>query len=129
MFRSASRSSVLFWCVVAASVVLALLPAEHRARAAAVDLKHVAAFVVMGWLAAVAWPRDVGRSVVGLTLLGAAIEAVQLIPSLNRGASLGDLVCDAVGIALGVGMAAAVTGPLGNQPWLRVGAASGRLGI
>lgn len=92
---------VLFWLSVLVALVFALLPQPPMLPGEPSDkLLHVLAFAVMAGLAGLAYPAiSPLRILMWLCGLGAAIEIVQLVPSLNRDAQLGDFLAD--GLAAG----------------------------
>jgi glycopeptide antibiotics resistance protein len=91
-------------------------------------LLNVVLFVPLGWLGVslLRWPPV--RVVLGLAAFSAAVELVQALPALGRDASVGDLVCNTLGAALGAagasvvhrrrldGAAGAGDQPRGDQP-------------
>lgn len=93
---------LLFWCALAGSLVLALVPngPEPMGFEHADKLKHAAGFAVLyvlGWAAGIG-----GRTLwVGLVLFGIGIEAAQGLLTETRQPSLGDVAADVVGVALG----------------------------
>lgn len=108
MHRPASFLPFLFFMIAAASFASALIPADHRAVESLIDMRHLAAFALLGFLAALSWPRATAAGVTGLLLLGMSIELAQLMPHLKRNASLGDLASDLIGIAVGYSLAASL---------------------
>jgi VanZ family protein len=95
----------LFWLLAAFSLVMALLPAPPSLTTYDLGDKfnHILAFVVLTIVARLAWPRvRIWIPVLLLSLYGAAIEALQGIPTLHRDADLRDWVADSLAIALGV---------------------------
>jgi hypothetical protein len=69
---------------------------------------NVALFVPLGWLGVslLRWPP--ARVVLGLAAFSAAIELVQALPAVRRDASVGDLLCNTLGAAIGVAGASLV---------------------
>lgn len=69
---------------------------------------HMLAFATLGTLAAISFPRrSIALLFVGLTVFGAIIELIQMVPMLNRDSELADLLADmAAGLASLVGMRA-----------------------
>jgi VanZ family protein len=79
---------------------LALIPPGHEPLPVSDKVNHIAAFLVLAWLADHAYPRFSRGAGLWVALLGYGllIEALQAcIP--YREASLGDLLADAVGLA------------------------------
>ena len=101
---------VLLLCVI---TVLALTPTPPREADFGWDkLNHVAAFAALAVTASLGFARAWARVGVSLLAYGALIEVVQaFIP--NRSADWDDLLADAIGIALGLALAA------GASRWLR----------
>lgn len=98
----------LFWLCVVAGVALALAPApEHKAPwfAQADKLQHAASFAFLFGLGRLARFPSVRHLALGLLVLGAAIEVMQSFTA-TRTAEWADLLADAIGIAVGLGIAA-----------------------
>lgn len=62
---------------------------------------NVLAFVPLGWLGVAALRRRVATTVLVLAGASALVELVQLLPVLDREASLLDVACNTAGAALG----------------------------
>jgi len=94
-----------FFGCAAAVLVLALIPTPQALPSTGWDKSdHLLAFAVMGLLGLRAFPRNLGLSVAGLLAYGIIIELLQsLVP--YRDAEWRDVVADAIGIALAVGIA------------------------
>lgn len=108
----------LFWLCVVAGVALALAPApEHKSPwfAHADKVQHAASFAILFGLGWMAQFRPAWRLAFGLLLLGAAIEVMQSFTA-TRTAEWADLLADAVGIAVGCGLAGVVDRRSGRQP-------------
>ena len=75
-----------FWAAAAFAFVMAVLPQPPQLPGAPSDkVQHIAAFLVLGALASFAYPRITPVYLVtALSIFGAVIELVQLIPALNR---------------------------------------------
>lgn len=69
---------------------------------------HMAGYFALAMLAAMGWPRFRGLALVGLPLLGLALEAAQTLTP-TRGFSWLDAGANAVGIGLAVAMSALLT--------------------
>lgn len=105
-------------CLVAITT-LALIPPGHEPLAVSDKVNHIAAFLVLAWLADHAYPGYSRGSGIWLALLGYGllIEAVQAcLP--YREASLGDLLADAAGLAAYL--------VLSRLPWVGFGRGSWR---
>ena len=91
-----------FWTAAAFAFVMAVLPHPPQLPGAPSDkVQHIAAFLVLGALASLAWPRTspVYLATV-LSLFGAMIELVQLIPALNRDGDPVDWITDTAAAGL-----------------------------
>ncbi|MFN3551933.1 MAG: hypothetical protein ACK4UL_02400 [Novosphingobium meiothermophilum] len=90
-----------FWPALAFALVMAVLP--HPPKLAGLDVgdkvQHMLAFFVLTGLAGAGWPRlPLLRLALWLALVGAGIELVQAIPSLNRTSDWRDWAADSVAI-------------------------------
>ena len=97
---------VAFWCCVAGSYTLAVLPVQHEIGAANDKVNHIVAFLTMAFLGRLGWSRTRARWIaVGLVIFGAFIELSQATPVVHRDASWADLAADTaasiVGLILG----------------------------
>ena len=92
----------LFWAAAAFAFVMAVVPHPPPVPGEPNDkVEHIAAFVTLAALGAWSYPRwPLVRLAVGLSLFGALIEFIQMIPALNRDAELLDWVADTVAAAL-----------------------------
>ncbi|MEO6199296.1 MAG: VanZ family protein [Sphingomicrobium sp.] len=64
-------------------------------------IQHILAFVTLGLLGGLAFPRAaIIRLIVLLSLFGAVIEIVQAIPALNRDSDVIDWIADTIACAL-----------------------------
>lgn len=93
---------VAFWLLVALTVVMSLVPGEQVPQTLVFwdKAQHAlgfAALAVLGWMA---YPSAVPRVLVGLLLLGVAIECAQAMTTWRQGDWM-DWLADATGIALG----------------------------
>lgn len=71
---------------------------------------NVLAFVPLGWLGVAALRRRPWQVVGVLTAASVVVETAQLLPVLGREASIGDVVCNAGGAALGALLASVQVG-------------------
>lgn len=69
-------------------------------------VKHVAAFLVFGWMAQRAWPDRLHLPLLGLLAYGGLVEIGQGLLTTTRSASWADLLADALGLLLAWGWAA-----------------------
>lgn len=95
---------LVFYSAAAFAFIMAVLPHPPRLPGDPPDkVLHVLAFLALGGLAAVAFPR---RSILWLTvalaIFGAAIELIQTIPALHRDSEIADLAADVVAALLAV---------------------------
>jgi len=97
--------SSLFWRAVFAAalcfaVVMASLPHPPTLPGEPQDkLQHIAAFAVLTLLATLGWPRQrAWRIALALSLVGVAIELIQMIPALHRDAEFADWAADTAAI-------------------------------
>jgi len=93
---------VAFWLAAAFAFVMAVLPHPPQLPGAPSDkVQHIAAFLVLGCLASFAYPRTSPVYLAaGLSLFGALIEVIQLIPSLNRDGDPVDWIADTAAAGL-----------------------------
>ena len=99
------RTLILRTAFCAAAVfalVMAVLPHPPQLPGAPSDkVQHIAAFLVLGALASFAYPRTSPVYLAtALSLFGAAIELVQLIPALNRDGDPVDWIADTAAAGL-----------------------------
>jgi VanZ family protein len=92
----------IFWAAAAFAFVMAILPHPPDLPGAPSDkVQHIAAFLVLGLLAALAyWRTSLLRIAAGLSLFGALIEIVQGIPGLHRDSDAVDWLADTAAVAL-----------------------------
>jgi len=95
-----------FWLATLFALIMAALPKPPRLPGDPSDkVQHIIAFTVLAILAVLAFRRTPLLAIAaGLSLFGAAIELIQLIPQLHRDGSWLDWLADtaAVGIVLGI---------------------------
>jgi hypothetical protein len=85
-----------FWLALAVTLVMALLPNPPAMPVQATDkVQHMAAFAALTFLAALGFASLRLRVIfVWMAALGLAIEALQMIPILNRDAQAADWLAD-----------------------------------
>ena len=98
------RLKLVLYLAAAFALVTAVLPHPPRMPGDPSDkMMHVLAFLVLGSLAAAAYPR---RSIVWLTLAlafyGATIELIQAIPALHRDSEIAEFAADVIAGLLAV---------------------------
>lgn len=93
-WRPAARAA--FWAALLFAVTMALVPRPPELPGSPSDkLQHVAAFAVLAWLGAAAWPAlPLLRLGLGLAAVGLFIEIAQAVPALGREADPVDLAVD-----------------------------------
>jgi len=91
-----------FWAAAVFAFVMAVLPHPLQLPGAPSDkVQHIAAFLVLGALASFAYPRTSPVYLAtALSLFGAVIELVQLIPALNRDGDPVDWIADTAAAGL-----------------------------
>ncbi|WP_232496178.1 hypothetical protein [Novosphingobium kaempferiae] len=103
---------ILFWLALVFAVTMAILPHPPQLPGEPSDkFQHMLAFATLSVLGVLGYP-GVSRLkiVLGLVVVGAGIEIVQMIPSLHRDAELMDLVADTFAILVMVGVASLALG-------------------
>ena len=92
---------ILFWSAALFALVMASMKQPVAIPGDPGDkVQHILAFVVLAVLAACAYPRTrLPLILVGLSVFGALIEIIQMIPALNRDASWLDWLADTVAAA------------------------------
>jgi VanZ family protein len=117
MFRAAMAgksgrrlAAFLFWLAFAGAFVLAVMPHPPEFPGHPSDkIQHIAAFLVLTALGSWAYPDTPKlRLLAGLSLFGAAIEAIQSIPQLNRDSDILDWVADTASTAVALVLLAGV---------------------
>jgi len=99
---------IAFWAALLFALVMALLPKPPQIPGSPSDkLQHIAAFAVLSALAAAAYrSTPLLRLGILLSLFGAAIELLQLIPPLHRDGNLLDWLADSASITAVLALAA-----------------------
>ncbi|WP_133364884.1 hypothetical protein [Qipengyuania sediminis] len=97
----------VFWAATLFAFVMAILPQPPALPGEPSDkVQHVFAFAVLGLLAGLAYPGvRIAMLLVGLALLGGAIEIVQLVPALGRDSEIMDWIADIVAAAIALAIA------------------------
>ena len=100
--RRARILRAAFWAAAIFAFIMAVLPHPPQLPGAPSDkIQHIAAFLVLGALASFAYPRTSPVYLAtGLSVFGAAIEVVQLIPSLHRDGDPIDWIADTAAAGL-----------------------------
>ena len=97
-----SRAARLaFWPALAFALVMAVLPKPPSLPIDDLGDKfaHMLAFFTLTLLAGMGWPRSAMlRWAIGLSVIGAGIEVVQMIPFLHRDSDWRDWVADSAAI-------------------------------
>jgi hypothetical protein len=93
---------IAFWAGAAFALVMALLPHPPQLPGEPSDkVQHIAAFLALGGLGSFAYPKANPLYLgAGLSLFGAAIEILQLIPALHRDGDPLDWAADTAAVAL-----------------------------
>lgn len=92
----------IFWAAAIFALVMALLPQPpHLPGSPSDKVQHILAFSVLAALAVSAYPAvRLPRIGAVLSLFGASIEALQVIPQLHRDASGLDWLADTAAVAI-----------------------------
>jgi VanZ family protein len=100
--RRLTSLRLAFWAALLFAFVMAIVPHPPELPGAPSDkIQHVLAFLTLGALAFLAYPRSRPFGVgVGLSLFGALIELVQAIPALGRDSDVLDWIADTLAAAL-----------------------------
>ena len=103
-FEGSGAAKTLFWAAALFALVMALLPHPPEVPGHPSDkVQHIAAFVTLGLLGSLAYPRMRRRwLIIGLSLFGAFIEVAQAIPALHRDSDPLDWLADTVACAVAV---------------------------
>ena len=96
------RWRLLFWAALIFAFVMAVLPHPPRLPGEPSDkVQHILAFTTLALLGRIAFPKLADwRLLAGLSLYGALIEIVQLIPALNRDGDIIDWFADTAAVAV-----------------------------
>jgi hypothetical protein len=103
---------VAFWAAALFTVVMASLPKPPALPGRPEDkIQHILAFATLAGLAAAAYPRtSLVKLGLGLSVFGALIEMVQMIPMLHRDAEAADWLADSAAAAAILIVAAVIRG-------------------
>ena len=91
-----------FWAAAVFAFVMAVLPHPPKIPGEPSDkVQHIAAFVTLGLLSKLAFPKSSPLQLaLRLSLFGASIELVQAVPALNRDSSVLDWIADTIACGL-----------------------------
>jgi hypothetical protein len=100
--RRLSFIRFVFWTAGMVALVMALIPHPPELPGEPSDkIQHVAAFLTLGALGSFAYPStNPVRLGAGLSIFGAIIEVLQLIPALHRDGDPLDWMADTAAVAL-----------------------------
>ena len=95
------RLRLLFWAAATFAFVMAVIPHPPQIPGAPNDkVQHIIAFATLAMLGSWAYTATRPlRLLAWLTLFGAVIEIVQLIPALHRDADVVDWLADTIAVA------------------------------
>ena len=113
-----ARLRVLFWLLLAFTLVMAFLPhPPHTPFDRFGDkVEHMLAFFTLTFVADLAWRGAPSwKLVLWMAAIGAGIEIIQAIPLLHRDSDIRDLIADMAAVLIALG-AARVIEPLAD--WL-----------
>lgn len=90
----------LFWAAAIFAFVMAVLPHPPRLPGEPSDkIQHIAAFATLALLGSFAFTATAPRRLfLRLSVFGAAIEIIQMIPALNRDADIMDWAADTIAV-------------------------------
>ncbi|QIQ87520.1 VanZ family protein [Erythrobacter sp.] len=99
-----------FWGALCSAFALAIMPEPPGVLAAVDDkLQHLLAFLILGALAALAYPGvRLILLLLGLAVFGGLIEGVQASPQIGRTPDIVDWLADLLGASIGLLVAAIV---------------------
>jgi VanZ family protein len=92
----------IFWVAIVISFLAAINPQPPQLPGAPSDkIQHIAAFLVLGALAFLAFPNTKPVTLLlGLSVFGAVIEFVQMVPALQRDGDVMDWIADTAAAAI-----------------------------
>jgi len=99
-WRASRASRITFWAAACFAFVMAVIPHPPEVPGEPNDkVQHIIAFATLALLGTFAYPRgSLLKLLVGLSLFGAFIEAVQAIPALHRDSDVLDWLADTVAV-------------------------------
>ena len=102
MIRRSTILRLAFWTAALVALVMALVPHPPQLPGEPSDkIQHIAAFLTLGALGSFAYPKTnpfhLGAA---LSIFGAVIEVLQLIPALHRDGDPLDWMADTAAVAL-----------------------------
>ena len=101
VISSGMRRAIFAVALVATLIAATLPPAVAPTLGASDKINHMAAFVVLGALAAWTWPRtNVLAIAIAMSAFGAVIELVQALPVVGRDAEVADWAADTVAVGI-----------------------------
>ena len=100
--RRLTLMRIIFWGAMLYAFTMAVIPQPPPMPGVTNDkVQHIIAFLVLGALAALAYPRvQPAILIAGLSLFGALIEFAQMIPTLGRDADPIDWIADTAAATL-----------------------------
>jgi hypothetical protein len=109
---------LLFWTAAIFAFVMAVLPHPPRIPGEPNDkIQHIAAFATLALLGSWAYTRTTRwQLLLRLSLFGAAIEIVQMIPALNRDADVLDWLADTLAVLAVLALIRALRRPASGSP-------------
>lgn len=104
-FVDSRLAKALFWAACSFSFVMAVLPHPPQVPGAPNDkIQHILAFLTMALLGSFAFPKlKAWKLLLWLSLFGALIEFIQMVPVLHRDADVIDWLADSFAAALAIG--------------------------
>ena len=103
MRRANISFKILFWLIIVAIYIAAVLPGEYAPQIGNLNDKahHILAFVVLGILLRFAYRVSYWQGLLWLLAFGVLIEVTQMFVP-NRSSSLLDVAADLIGIFIGL---------------------------
>jgi len=100
--RRTAMLRAIFWVAIVISFLAAINPQPPQLPGAPSDkIQHIAAFLVLGALAFLAFPNTKPVTLLlGLSVFGAVIEFVQMVPALQRDGDVMDWIADTAAAAI-----------------------------
>lgn len=96
-----ARRRLLFWLALAFAFVMAVVPHPPRLPGEPSDkIQHIVAFITLTALGYASFGRAAWlKLLIGLSIYGAVIEVVQMVPALHRDSDVLDWVADTAAVA------------------------------